>query len=624
MNKNTIIGLVLIGAILFGFSAWNSSKMEEQREIAAKAQAIQDSIDRANAPVISPEEQLAAAQLQDSIAKVQAAAALGNFAKSSEGTEEFVTLENDLAIFTFSNKGGRIAKVELKDFERLNPDNKGQKVMLFGNEGNNFGFDVYAPQQISTSQLYFEPRKVSDSEMTYRLYADSVNYVEYRYTLPKDNYMIDFSADFSHFKSVVLPSRNPEIALNWSVVSPQEEKGFTNENNYTTVAYKFPGTEYEIEELPISTASESEDITTKVQWVAFKQQFFSSIIVAKDNFSSAKLAYHTYNPKADNIKDFSAQFTLPYSETTGGYDFQFYFGPNKFSTLETYGSELSFTELVPLGWGIFGWVNEWVVIPVFDFLSKYITNFGIIIILLTLFIKILIFPLTYKSYMSTAKMRLLAPQIKKINERFPKREDAMKKQQATMALYKSAGVSPMGGCIPMLIQFPILIAMFRFFPASIELRGQSFLWAHDLSSYDSILNLPFNIPLYGDHVSLFTLLMAISLYFSSRINMNQQSAMQSNQMPGMKFMMLYMMPIMLLVMFNNYASGLCLYYFLSNIITIGQTYGVRAMVSDVKLQEKMAENSKKPVKKSKWSERLEEMQRQQQAMKEQQKKQGRK
>ncbi|MFI3287942.1 MAG: membrane protein insertase YidC [Rikenellaceae bacterium] len=623
MNKNTIIGLILIGGILFGFSAWNSSKVEAQKELQAKEQAVLDSIARANAPVVSPEEILMAEAQRDSIAAVQKAAALGSFMDVSKGAEEFITLENDLAVYTFSNKGGRIASVELKDYTRLNKENVGEKVLLFGNEGNTFGFDLYAPQLISTSELFFEARKISDLELSYRLYADSarVNYVEYLYTLPQDNYMINFSADFSAFKDVATPARQPEVTLKWSVVSPKEEKGFTNENNYTTIAYKYPGEGEEIEELSVSTGSVSEEVPTKVQWVAFKQQFFSSIIVAKDNFSSAKMGYNTYNEKAENIKDFSTQLTLPYTAATGKYDFEFYFGPNKFSILEEYGKEYNFEELVPLGWGIFGWVNEWVVIPVFDFLSRHITNFGIIILLLTIFIKVLIFPLTYKSYLSTAKMRLLSPEIKKINERFPKKEDAMKKSQATMALYKSAGVSPMGGCIPMLIQFPILIAMFRFFPSSIELRGQSFLWASDLSSYDSVLDLPFSIPLYGDHVSLFTLLMAISLFITQKINMNQQGA-QANQMPGMKFMMLYMMPIMLLLVFNSYSSGLAYYYLLSNIITIGQTYAVRGMVSDEKLHAQMQSNTKKPVKKSKWSERLEEMQRQQQAMKEQQKKGG--
>lgn len=623
MNKNTIIGLVLIGAIMFGFSAWNNTKVEAQKAIAEKEQARQDSIAAVNAPKISIEEQLQADLLRDSLEVVRAAQVLGKLAPMAEGTEEFITMENDLAIYTFSNKGGKIASVELKDYERMNTANKGEMVKLFGSEGNTFGFEFFAPEQIATSELFFEARKVSDTQIAYRLVADSASYVEYVYTLAKDNYMVDFKADFSNFKSMMLATQ-PDIKLRWNVISPKEEKGFENENNYTTIAYKYPGVEGEFEELGMSTGSMSEDITTKVQWVAFKQQFFSSIIVADGNFGSARMSYNTFKPTDNSIKEFYTEMSVPYSASTDSYGFKFYFGPNSFSTLEAYGEDYNFQELIPLGWGIFGWVNRWIVIPLFNFLNGYIMNYGLIILILTILIKLCLFPLTYKSYLSTAKMRLLGPEIKAINERFPKKEDALKKQQATMGLYKSAGVSPMGGCWPMLLQMPFLFAMFRFFPSSIELRGESFLWATDLSSYDSIIDLPFSIPFYGDHVSLFTLLMSISLFITSKMNYSQQSAAQTNAMPGMKFMMLYMMPVMLLFLFNNFSSGLTYYYLLSNIITIGQTYAFRSVVSDEKLHAKMKANAanSKPAKKSKWQERLEEMQRQQQAM--QQQKQGKK
>ncbi|MDE6499436.1 MAG: membrane protein insertase YidC, partial [Rikenella sp.] len=436
-----------------------------------------------------------------------------------------------------------------------------------------------------------------------------------------ENYVMYMNIDLAHLQGAILPNQS-DMKLTWNIVSPQEEKGFQNENNYTTIAYKYPG-ETSIEELGMSTGTEEEEVKTKVHWVAFKQQFFSSIIVANDNFGSADLRYNTFPPTDTNIKDFSATMTLPYSAgMTQGYDLQFYFGPNKYSVLKQYG-DLEFQKLVPLGWWIIGWVNRYVVIPVFDFLGSYISNFGIVILILTVIIKLLIFPLTYKSYLSTAKMRLLKPDIDKLNEKYPRKEDAMKKQQAMMQLYKSAGVNPMGGCLPMLIQFPILIAMFRFFPAAIELRDKSFLWADDLSSYDSIWNFPhgFSIPFYGDHVSLFALLMAASLFVSSKINYAQSAGMSSQQMPGMKFMMLYLMPILLLVWFNNYSAGLCYYYFLANIITIGQTFAFRYIVNDQKLHAQMMENTKKPVKKSKWQLRLEEMQRQQEALRKQQQQQ---
>ena len=330
------------------------------------------------------------------------------------------------------------------------------------------------------------------------------------------------------------------------------------------------------------------------------------------------LIYDTEAPESSLLKTFTAQMGVPYTPQTEGYDFAFYFGPNKYSILkkigEPGGADIYLERLVPLGWGIFGWVNRWCVIPVFDFLRNYIGSFGIIIFILVLLVKLVISPLTYKSYVSMAKMRLVKPQIDELAKKYPKPEDAMKKQQATMELYKKAGINPMGGCIPMLIQMPILIAMFRFFPASIELREQPFLWADDLSSYDSIVNLPFSIPFYGDHVSLFALLMAVSLFGYSWFNY-QQTASSQPQMAGMKFMMVYMMPIMMLFWFNSYSSGLCYYYLLSNIFTIGQTLVIRRMVDDNKIHAIMQANAAKKSKgkKSKFQQRYEELMRQQEA-----------
>lgn len=622
MNKNTTIGLLLIGLILFGFSWYNNEQYKErQAEIAAT-----DSAAVAEAMRMAAVANAAGARIADSLRdagvmdSVSQDVVLGGGSSSSTssnsagdssnmlrtalwGTEAFTTLENELMKITFSNKGGRVAAVQLKDYTKYN----GDPLMLFTAEGSSFGLEFFAPERMNTADYYFTSRLVSDSTVAFRLSADSAQreYLEYVYTLHADSYMIDFKADVSHFKSRVMPNQS-QVSIAWNVVSPQEEKGFQNENNYTTIAYHFPG-EKGIEELGMSEGEKSEQIGTKVQWVAFKQQFFSSIIVYDQNFSGADVKYTTFKPTDTNIKDFNAVLTVPYSAELDAYNFNMYFGPNKFSILNQYDG-YEFQELVPLGWGIFGWINRWLVIPTFDFFGRYIANFGIVILLLTIFIKLLIFPLTYKSYLSTAKMRLLKPDIDKISQKYPRKEDAMKKQQAVMEVYKSAGVSPMGGCLPMLIQFPILIAMFRFFPAAIELRGKSFLWADDLSSYDSILNLPFSIPFYGDHVSLFTLLMAVSLYFSSKINYSQNSSMSSQQMPGMKFMMLYMMPVMLLLWFNNYSSGLSYYYLLSNVITIGQTYAFRYLVNDDKLHQKLKNNAKRPIKKSKWSERLEAMQ----------------
>lgn len=633
MNKNTLIGLLVIGAILFGFSWYNNKQYKERLAEQQEQQRIVDSIARVEMEQLRLQQQALGDSTTTTGETVPAAASAAVSATTSgvapviygaaldgqlAGTEEFYTLENELFRLTFSNKGGRIAAAELKDYKKYN----GDPLMLFTDAGSRFNLNLFAPTQINTADFYFTAQEVSDSSIAFRLYADTTgaSYLEYRYTIRPDNYLMDMKIDLAHLQGAILPNQS-DMKLTWNIVSPQEEKGFQNENNYTTIAYKYPG-ETSIEELGMSTGTKEEEIKTKVHWVAFKQQFFSSIIVANDNFGTADLRYNTFPPTDTNIKDFSATMTLPYSAgMTQGYDLQFYFGPNKYSVLKQYG-DLEFQKLVPLGWWIIGWVNRYVVIPVFDFLGSYISNFGIgiVILILTLIIKLLIFPLTYKSYLSTAKMRLLKPDIDKLNEKYPRKEDAMKKQQAMMQLYKSAGVNPMGGCLPMLIQFPILIAMFRFFPAAIELRDKSFLWADDLSSYDSIWNFPhgFSIPFYGDHVSLFALLMAASLFVSSKINYAQSAGMSSQQMPGMKFMMLYLMPILLLVWFNNYSAGLCYYYFLANIITIGQTFAFRYIVNDQKLHAQMMENTKKSVKKSKWQMRLEEMQRQQEALRKQQ------
>ncbi len=404
-------------------------------------------------------------------------------------------------------------------------------------------------------------------------------------------------------------SNQSNMALRWQSAGNQNEKGFDNENNNTDLTWMYPGTTDKMERLGMSKGAKSDEVNHKIHWIAFKQQFFASILIADaDQFERADLQYDTYAPVSGMVKSYDAKIDLEFvPQTTSGYDLRFYFGPNKYSILKKY--DLGIERLVPLGWGIFGWINRWIVIPVFDFLSKYISSFGLIILLLTIFIKLIISPLTYKSYLSTAKMRLLKPELDQINAKYPKQEDMAKKQQATMELYRKAGVNPMGGCLPLLIQFPFLIAMFRFFPAAIELRQQSFWWADDLSSYDSILDLPFNIPFYGDHVSLFALLMTLAAYFSQRIAMSQTP--QTGQMAGMKFISLYMMPLMMLLWFNNYSSALSYYYALSSLITIVQTWGFRYAVNDQKLHAQMKENAKRPKKKG-WTERYEQMLREQQ------------
>lgn len=607
MDKKTLIGLIVIGAILFGFTWYNASIQQkyaqEQQALTATQEA--ESTDTIVPEVRQPDTLQAANQLERHIGS--------SLFQATTGTEKKIEVENDLMKVIFSNKGGKVASVVLKDYLTY----QGTPLVLFPDSASVFDMSFFIKQQfnnvqINTGDYYFvadssfTPTFATDEtskNLTFRLDVDSTAHVDFVYTIYKDNYMIDFDVQFVGMENL-LAQNQTDLEFTWQNVGMQNEKGFENENNYTTIAYKYPSDE-SVEQLRTSTEDKSETINSKVKWVAFKQQFFSSIFVAKDDFQNGTLGYSTFQPGEGKIKTFRAKVSVPFTPQLSEYNFNFYFGPNKFSVLKKY-DDLHFERLIPLGGWIIGWINRWLVIPTFDTLGAHIANYGIIILILTLIVKILISPLTYKSYLSSAKMRLLKPEVDKLNEKYPKPEDALKKQQAMMALYKSAGVNPMGGCIPLLIQLPILYAMFRFFPASIELRGEHFLWADDLSSYDSILTLPFNIPFYGNHVSLFALLMAASMFIYSRINYNQ-TAGSAPQMAGMKFMMLYLMPIMMLFFFNNFASGLNYYYLLSNIITIGQTYGFRYIVNEDKLHQRMKENAKKPQKKSKWQQRYEEM-----------------
>ena len=544
--------------------------------------------------------------------------------------EEFI-VENDAMAVLFSTRGGQIKGVTLKDYTQYGPRGKrDRKIEMMDPATARFGLSFYLKNglknvPVNTLDYVFTAQPVvgeadGAKSVVMRLPVAERAYLEYRYLIydteaPERDYLVDFDVRLVNMAPEM--ANQTQIQIDWANTTFQNEKGFQNENMYTTLSYRFPD-ETSIEELGMSEGAKSKNISTQVNWVAFKQQFFSSVFIAPDNVSYANLAFDTAAPESSLLKTFTAQMGVPYTPQTEGYDFAFYFGPNKYSILkkigEPGGADIYLERLVPLGWGIFGWVNRWCVIPVFDFLRNYIGSFGIIIFILVLLVKLVISPLTYKSYVSMAKMRLVKPQIDELAKKYPKPEDAMKKQQATMELYKKAGINPMGGCIPMLIQMPILIAMFRFFPASIELREQPFLWADDLSSYDSIVNLPFSIPFYGDHVSLFALLMAVSLFGYSWFNY-QQTASSQPQMAGMKFMMVYMMPIMMLLWFNSYSSGLCYYYLLSNLFTIGQTLVIRRIVDDEKIHAVMQANAarKSKGKKSKFQQRYEELMRQQEA-----------
>ena len=520
----------------------------------------------------------------------------GIFANSTIEKETFHTIENEKIKITISNKGGRIISAILKEYQTYDS----LPLDLFVKDSSRFNLQLATTKQINTSDLFFVSEKYQNS-IIMKSEVDDSHYIEYVYTLI-DDYLIDFDINLVGLEKLIPKSIN-YITLDWEMETPKTEKSKKNQDLYTGIQYQYSA-DNEVDYLSFSSNDE-EEINARLNWVAFKQQFFSAIFIAKEGFEKPTRLISTKNEKSKFIKNLSAQFEIPYTHKKHEkLSFQYYFGPNHYKTLESFNS--GFEELIPLGWGIFGWVNEYIIINIFDFLNKYFTSYGIIILLLTLIIKIVLAPFTYKAFLSQAKMKVLKPEIDNLNEK-NKGKDQMKIQQETMTLYRKAGVNPMGGCLPMLFQFPILIAMFQFFPASIELRQQSFLWADDLSSYDSIYNLGFNIPFYGDHVSLFTLLMTISTLFYTKMN----SSMTSGQMAQMKWMM-YLMPIMFLGFFNNYAAGLTYYYFLANMFTMTQQFFMTRLIDEDAILAQLEANKKKPAKpKSKFQKKLEEMQKKQ-------------
>ncbi len=437
----------------------------------------------------------------------------------------------------------------------------------------------------------------------FRVALNADKFVEYSYTINPSSYMVDFNINLVGLNTDI-STNTGYLTLNWDSYITGMEKGRSWEETNSTVFYKFH--EADVESLNMRSDSDQKDLTTPVKWISFKQQFFNVTLIANNFFSNALVKVEKESVNPNYLKHLTASISLPYdSKPSETYPMSFYFGPNHYKTLKALDIDLE--RVIELGMSIIRWVNVGLVIPLFNWLGKYIGNYGIIILLMTIIIKILIFPFTYKSYMSTAKMKALKPEVDKITEKFPKQEDAMKKQQATMALYKKVGVSPMGGCLPLLFQMPLLIAMFRFFPNSIELRQEGFLWATDLSTYDAVINLPFTVPFgFGDHISLWCLLMTIVNVVYMKFN--DQMSMSNQQIPGMK-MMMYMMPVMMLFWFNSYASALSYYYFLSLLITILQTWAIRKTINDDEILAKLkaAQANKKAPQKSKWQQRLEDM-----------------
>ncbi|RIH63187.1 membrane protein insertase YidC [Mariniphaga sediminis] len=631
MDRNSILGIVLIFAILVVFSIVNQPSEEEiestkrRRDSIAQVEAMnalqleearQQSALETQSEAVSADSTVAEGKLKEKIDQ------LGVFGNAALGEREFYTLENNLMKLTFSNKGGRIYSVELKNYQT----HDSLPLILFDGDETLFGLNFFAQNRsIQTDQLFFTPstsqksvvvsgpevRKGSEGRLkfneenpgeqkslSFKLEVAPGKFLEYIYTLEHNSFLVDFDLNMQGMEQYIA-SNQRYLNFTWSFDVPRQERPSRfGEDRYTNILYKF--FDDEVDNLSQSKSDE-ENLSTRVKWIGYKQLFFNSTIIAGEAFTNALVRSDRFEDDPKYLANFYSDISIPY-EGTGNekVDMQFFFGPNHYQTLRQYGIDLE--RQVYLGYAIVRPVNKYLIIPIFNFLRRFIDNFGIIILLLTIFIKTILFPFTYKSYVSQAKMRSLKPEVDELNKKYGN-DKPMEKQQATMALYKKAGVNPMGGCLPMLLQFPILIAMFFFFPTSIELRQESFLWAHDLSTYDSILNLPFNIPFYGDHVSLFCLLMTITTIISTRLN---QQATASQGMPGMKTMM-YMMPVMFLFILNNYSSGLSYYYFLANVITIGQTYIIRSFIDEEKIRAQLQVNKKKPVKKSKFQKRLEDM-----------------
>ena len=602
-KRSSIVGFALIGIIMLLFSWYNTKQYEKRQQEAmvrdslATATAIQNGEDPAQADGTA----LADSTALDNPAEPAEEYRHHYLNEASKAETAWYTLENDKIKVRISSKGAQPYEVLIKDYYTYDST----ALFLVRPDKSLFDLELNTDQWLNTSDLHFRPVGHTDSTLTLRLQFEDNAWVDAVYSLASDSYMLGYSLHFVGMDQV-LDRRTTQMTLKWVLDVPRLEKGYQNERNYSGVAFKYLANN-EVKTLGKRRDSAEETFSSTLRWLGFQQQFFSAILVSENGFPAGKLVNRFYpeNDPEGNLMQSGAEMTVALDTRSADFTvpFNFYFGPNHFYTLKGYGE--NFEKIIPLGGRVIGTISRYVIIPTFNWLSKFIRSYGLIILLLTIMIKLVISPLTWKSYSSSAKMRVLKPEIDKINEKYPRQEDAMKKQQATMDLYRRAGVSMWGGCLPILLQFPILWAMFRFFPASIELRQQGFLWCHDLSAYDSILDFGFKIPLYGDHMSLFALLMGISMWGYSKMTMAQQPSTQT--MPGMEFMQVWLMPIMMVFICNHLSAGLSYYYLLSNIITIGQNWAIRKwFVDEDKIYENLKKkaNSKEPPKKSKFQQRL--------------------
>ena len=585
MDKNTLVGAILIGAVVIGFSIYSRPSQEEME----RAQHYQDSIETV---VQQQEEQMLKAK-QAEAAQVLQADSTSQFFAHTQGTEQFTTLENNVVQITLSNKGGRVSKAMLKEYN----DQQKQPLVLFdGDDASlNIGFEG-KNENILSSNLYFETTDVTDSTVTMRLNAANGGHLDFKYRLLPDSYMLDFTVQASGLQNFFSPAVKT-MTIDWKQRARQMEKGYNFEQRYTSLTYKPVGDSFDYLS---ETKDEQASITEPLDWVAFKNQYFSCVFMAEKNFENATLDSKMEEKSSGYMKNYHAGMQTAFDPTgTQPSHFQFYFGPNHFKTLLA-SNDLSFKDkdqeledLVYLGWPIIRLINRWFTINLFDWLSGLGLSMGVVILLMTIIVKILVLPTTWKSFISSAKMRALKPYVDKINEKYPKQEDALKKQQETMSLYSQYGVSPMGGCLPMLIQTPVFMALFFFVPNAIELRQQSFLWADDLSAYDDLIHWSTSIPLLGNHLSLFCLLFSATTVINQIVMMKQQDTGANPQMAAMKWMM-YIMPVMFFFIFNEYASGLSYYYFISGLLGILTLWVMRRMTDEKKLLAQLEANKKAP------------------------------
>ena len=609
MNKSNIIGIVLIGVIMFGFTWYQSRQYKEQMEVQAQL----DSIARVEQMAAMAMDSVKRAQngIED-VVNVQTMPAYKDsmLTEARLAESKIVRLANDKVEIEFNTMGAQPYSVKINDYKTYDSTD----LYLIKPGQSQYGISIFAGENINTKDFVFQVVEHTDSTVVMRLPFAQGGFIQQRYALTDGSYMVDNELSFVGMENVI-PKNVSMLDIDWSIVIPRLEKGYRNEKQYSKLDYYFEG-DKKPEEMA-RAKDESERVDTKFKWFAFQQQFFSAIMTAGSDFASADfdVKYYAEDDPTHNLMACSAKLRSDFqSGSEVVIPYKFYYGPNDYRGLKDYG--MKYEKIIPLGGWMVAWFSRLVIIPCFDFLGKFISNYGIVILLMTLLIKLLISPLTIKSYKSSAKMQAVKPEIDKINQKYPNEKDAMKKQQATMELYQKAGISPMGGCLPMLLQMPILFAMFRFFPASIELRQQKFLWADDLSAYDSIIDFGFNVPLLGDHLSLFALLMAATMFVYSKMTAGQMS--DDPNMAGMKFMSVWLMPIMMFFICNNLSSALSYYYLLSNIITMGMTWYIRKyVVTEDKVRAEMMLNANRPKKKSKWQQRLEEAQRMQEQMQKQ-------